>query len=42
MRQPMTFLTTSGSRLMVARSDGSFGAPENNEKENLYEPIELR
>lgn len=42
MRQPMTFLTASGSRLMVARSDGSFGAPENNEKENLYEPIELR
>lgn len=42
MRQPMTFLATSGSRVMVARSDGSFGAPETNEKENMYEPIELK
>ena len=42
MRQPMTFLVTSGSKVMVARSDGSFGAPETNEKENMYEPIELK
>ena len=41
MRKPLTFLSSSGSKIMVARSDGSFGAPSNNEQENLYEPIEL-
>lgn len=41
MRKPLTFLSSSGSKIMVARSDGSFGAPSNNEHENLYEPIEL-
>ncbi|MBQ7042325.1 MAG: GLPGLI family protein [Muribaculaceae bacterium] len=41
MRKPLTFLSSSGTKIMVARSDGSFGAPSNNEQENLYEPIEL-
>lgn len=39
--KPMTFLSTSGSRIMVARKDGSFGEPDSNENEILYEPIEL-
>lgn len=41
MRKPLTFLSSSGSKIMVARSDGSFGTPTNNEQEILYEPIEL-
>ena len=41
MRKPLTFLSTSGSKIMVARSNGSFGPPTNNEQEILYEPIEL-
>lgn len=41
MRKPLTFLSSSGTKIMVARSDGSFGTPLNNEQENLYEPIEL-
>lgn len=41
MRNPLTFLSSSGSKIMVARSDGSFGTPSNNEQEILYEPIEL-
>lgn len=41
MRKPLTFLSSSGSKIIVVRSDGSFGTPANNEQENLYEPIEL-
>lgn len=42
MRKPLTFLLSAGSKIMVAKGDGSFGSPNNNEKETLYEPIELK
>lgn len=41
MRKPITFLTSVGVNLMLSRGDGTFGPPAGNEKENLYEPIEL-
>lgn len=42
MTSPMTFLNSTGSKIMVRQNDGAFGTPSKGEKKNLYEPIELK
>lgn len=42
MTSPMTFLSSTGSGIMVRQRDGSFGAPSKGEEKILYEPIELK
>ena len=42
MSSPMSFLQSVGTKMMVRRSDGSFGAPSQNNQQEVYQPIELK
>lgn len=42
MRTPLTFLSSSGTKIMVRRENGTFGKPRDKEQEYLYEPIEIK
>ena len=41
MTSPISFLQSVGTKMMVKRSDGSFGAPSNNNEQQAYEPLEI-
>lgn len=41
MTSPMSFLQSVGTKMMVRRSDGSFGPPSHNSEQQAYEPLEL-
>lgn len=41
MTSPMVFLQSVGTKMIVRRSDGSFGAPSHNSEQQAYEPLEL-
>ena len=41
MTSPISFLQSVGTKMMVKRGDGSFGAPSNNNEQQAYEPLEI-
>lgn len=41
MTSPMSFLQSIGTKMMVRRSDGSFGPPSHNSEQQEFEPLEL-
>ena len=41
MTSPMSFLQSVGTKMMVRKNDGSFGAPSHNSEQQAFEPIEL-
>jgi len=40
--RPMTFLISSGIKVMMKQSNGTWAPATKDKKENLYEPIELK
>ena len=41
MTSPISFLQSVGTKMMVKRGDGNFGAPSNNNEQQAYEPLEI-
>lgn len=42
MSSPMSFLQSAGTKMMVKRNDGSFGAPSQSNEKGVYQSIELK